>query len=129
MADLVVGRVSSSSHPLQAAARPRGPPAARLFSSLANGHGGGGPVGGLGWRRRRGCWLLLFGQLGLLACVLLAVLRQRHHRWEFRGVQSVGYGEELETLVRGGSSVERRESSPEGRGSDGCERESRFWFR
>ena len=55
MADLVVGRVSSSSHPLQAAVRPRGPPAARLLSGLASGDGGGGPISGLGWRRRRGC--------------------------------------------------------------------------
>jgi hypothetical protein len=124
MADLVVGRVSSSSHPLQVAVRPRGLPATRLLSGLASGDGGGGPIGGLGWRRRRGCWLLLLGELGLLACGLLAMLRRRHHRWEFWGVQSVGYGKELETLVRRGNSVERRESSPEGRGSDGCERES-----
>jgi hypothetical protein len=86
MADMVVGRASSSSHPLQVAVRPRGPPAARLLSGLANGDGGGGPVGGLGGRRRRGCWLLLFGELGLLACGLLAVLRQRHRHLEFQGV-------------------------------------------
>jgi hypothetical protein len=55
MADMVVGRASSSSHLLQVVARPRGPPAARVLSSLASGDRGGGPVGGLGGRRRRGC--------------------------------------------------------------------------
>jgi hypothetical protein len=51
MMDLVVGRASSSSHPPQVAARPRGPPAARLLSGLASGDRNGGPVGGLGWGR------------------------------------------------------------------------------